>query len=182
MVAAFVDVLIMLCRTISYRTSNGVLKFIALSCTFRMLNVALVMPRSWKMSTMSLPLQTLLALSYPRSDNRFWLSWIQLQHQQKRIQRKHDSWDHFNMSPHWLDQTVAEVPQRFVFVWSDAVSDHAFELFPGQQQTVVVQGEAGALSRTVLNIMGFIQHEDLARQVDIHLEKTQNVKSHLTFL
>lgn len=44
-VAALVDVLIMLCRTIRYRTSNGVLKFIALSCTFRMLNVALVMPR-----------------------------------------------------------------------------------------------------------------------------------------
>lgn len=53
--------------------------------TFRRLKVALVMPRLWKMPTVSLPLQTLLALSYPRSDNRLWLSWIQLQQERKRF-------------------------------------------------------------------------------------------------
>lgn len=40
-VAVLIEVLIML----RYLTSNGVLKFIDLSCTFRMLKVASVMPR-----------------------------------------------------------------------------------------------------------------------------------------
>lgn len=96
----------------------------------------------------------------------------------KLVQRKQEWCHNFKDSPYWLDQTVAEFPQRFVFVWSDAVSDHAFELIPGWQQTVIVQGEAGTLSRTVLNVVGFIQHQDLAWQVDIHLEKTLDAESH----
>lgn len=53
--------------------------------------------------------------------------------------------------------------------WSDLVLDHALQLVPRRQETVVVYGEAGALSGTVLNVVGLIQHQDLAREVDIHL-------------
>lgn len=165
-VALLLDVLIML----RYLTSTGVLKFVDLSCTFSMLKVASVMPRVWKMPTMSFPLQTLLALSYPRSDIRLWLSWIQLWRKQKGVKRKRVTCHNFKVSPHWLDQTVAEALQMLVLGLSDVVSDHALQLVPRRQETVVVYGEAGALSCTVLNVVGFIQHQDLAWQVDIHLE------------
>ncbi|TNN63686.1 hypothetical protein EYF80_026104 [Liparis tanakae] len=36
-------------------------------------------------------------------------------------------------------------------------------------QTVVVQSVAGTLPGTVLNVVGFVQHHDLAFQVDLHL-------------
>lgn len=166
-VAVLIEVLIML----RYLTSNGVLTFIDLSCTFRMLKVASVMPRVWKIPMISFPLQTLLALSYPRSDIRLWLSWIQLHNKQKGIQRKCDACHLFKVSPHWLDQTVAEVRQRLVFGLSDVVFDHALQLIPGWQETVIAYAEAGTLSCTVLNVVGLIQHQDLAWQVDIHLEK-----------
>lgn len=45
---------------------------------------------------------------------------------------------------------------------SDAVLDHAVQLVLGGQQTVVVHRAAGALPGTVLDVVGFIQHQDLA--------------------
>lgn len=56
-------------------------------CTFRMLKVAGVMPRLWKMPMTSFPFQTLEALSYPRSHIRSWLSWIQLYQKVKFIRK-----------------------------------------------------------------------------------------------
>lgn len=58
-----------------------------------------------------------------------------------------------------------------MFRRSDVVVDHAIQLIPGHQETLVVQCEAGTLPCTVLNVVGFIQHQDLACQVDLHLVK-----------
>lgn len=58
-----------------------------------------------------------------------------------------------------------------MFRRSDIVVDHAIQLIPGHQETLVVQREAGTLPCTVLDVVGFIQHQYLACQVDLHLVK-----------
>lgn len=81
--------------------------------------------------------------------------------------RKVGQWRHF----HWLDQAVAEALQRFVFGSPDVILDQALQVVPGGQQTVVVYSAAGALSCTVLNVVGLIQHHNLVFQADVHLVK-----------
>lgn len=56
-----------------------------------------------------------------------------------------------------------------MFGASDVDFDHPIQLVPARQQTVVVQSEAGTLPRTVFNVVGLVQHQDLAGQVDIQL-------------
>lgn len=137
------------------------------------------MPRPWKMPSISFPLQTLLALSYPRSDIRPWLSWIQLHHKQKEILCKYfmklckPPMNKMKSLNHWLDQAIAEVPEWLVFGSPDVVADHAVKLILGHHQIVVVYSVAGTFPCTVLNVMGLIQYQDLACQVDLHLVKIE---------
>lgn len=49
------------------------------------------------------------------------------------------------------------------------VRDHAVQLVLGQIQEVVVQGVAGGFPGAVLDVVGLVQHHNLARQVDLQL-------------
>lgn len=61
-----------------------------------------------------------------------------------------------------------------MFGFSDVVFDHALQLIPAQQQTVMVQCVAGTLSCTVLDVVSLIQNQDLSGQVDFHLVQTNS--------
>lgn len=56
---------------------------------------------------------------------------------------------------------------------SNVAFDHAIQVIYGPLQSVVIYSEAGALPRTVFNVVGLVQNQDLARQVDLHLVKVQ---------
>lgn len=56
---------------------------------------------------------------------------------------------------------------------SNVAVDHAIQVIYGCLQSVVIYSETGALSRTVFNVVGLVQNQDLACQVDLHLVKVQ---------
>ena len=56
---------------------------------------------------------------------------------------------------------------------SDALVVHAVQLLYGLGQVVLVQGEAGTLPGTVLYVVGFVQHHNLASEVDFQLRNRQ---------
>lgn len=75
-------------------------------CTFRTSKIPAVMPKVWKMHSISVPHQTLLATSYPRSDIRLLLFWIQLHKSTSTVIFTQNANDNKEKLIHWINKLL----------------------------------------------------------------------------